>query len=79
MKIYQLCITLTQTGATLSYHGSKRAANIEAAKARREFAMPAPNTNDVYDRHRISPITFEPTKAGILRMLNAHTPSTDNG
>lgn len=68
MKIYKLELVHPHKGCLVSYHESERAA-IRFWK----------RENQDCDRFSLREYDIKPTKEAVLRFLNNHTPSEDNG
>lgn len=73
MRIYKATVFDPDLGAMLSWHSSHKEAAKTVREARKEYGEPAQGPEGV------TRVDFTPTRAGILDLLNQHTPSTDNG
>lgn len=79
MKIHIASINLSHTGTSLSYHSTKREAEKELAKAKRDFKTPAAITKDIFHFGSVRSYDCTLTKQGVIDFLNKHTPEHDNG
>ena len=72
MRLYRLDIVTGHEGTSVSWHPSKKEVGQEVTRMRKEHGEEVSNWY-------CTPVDFQPTKLGVLRMLRRYTPDRDNG